>query len=176
MIAELRSALWYGFLFTAAAGTLLHFVYDWSGQNCVVGIFAPVNQSVWEHLKLLYWPMSLFGIVEYRQGGYLYDNFLMGKAMGVLGGMLAIVVIYYTYTGILGRNSRMLDVLSFYIGAALGFIFTRNILSDGFLIFGGNEVLGASLLVITALFFMMFTYSPPALGIFQTNPNKTKRP
>jgi len=174
LIAELRSALWYGFLFTAVIGTILHFIYDWSGQNPVIGLFAPVNESVWEHLKMLYWPMSLFGVVEYRQGGYLYDNFLMGKALGVLGGMLAIVVIFYTYTGILGRNSLPLDVLTFYIGTAIGCILTRNIIADGFFIFAGNEVLGATLLVITAMLFMLFTYNPPNLGIFQVKTKPVK--
>lgn len=125
---------------------------------------------------MLYWPMSVFGLVEYRQGGYLYDNFLIGKAFGLLGGMLAIVIIFYTYTGILGRNSLMLDVLTFYIGTAVAAIFTRNIIANGFLIFAGNEILGATLLVITALLFMLFTYTPPRLGIFEAKPKATKVP
>ncbi len=176
MIAELKMTLWYGFLFTAVVGTLLHFAYDWSGQNCVVGLFAPVNESVWEHLKMLFWPMCLFGVVEYRQGGYLYDNFIIGKALGVLGGMLAIVVIFYTYTGILGRNSLLLDVLTFYIGVAFGFILTRNIIAEGYFIFPGNEIVGATLLVITALLFMIFTYNPPNLGIFHVKPKALAQP
>lgn len=43
-------------------GTLLHFVYEWSGNNFIVGLFAPVNESVWEHLKLILLPATLFGI------------------------------------------------------------------------------------------------------------------
>lgn len=39
------------FIFIAIVGTLLHFVYDWSGQNPAVGIIAPVSESTWEHLK-----------------------------------------------------------------------------------------------------------------------------
>ena len=33
------------FIFIAIVGTLLHFVYDWSGQNPAVGIIAPVSES-----------------------------------------------------------------------------------------------------------------------------------
>ena len=39
------------FIFIAIVGTLLHFVYDWSGQNPAVGIIAPVSESTWEHLN-----------------------------------------------------------------------------------------------------------------------------
>jgi len=41
-----------GFVFCCILGTLSHFFYDWSGQNIIVGMFCPVNESVWEHLKL----------------------------------------------------------------------------------------------------------------------------
>ena len=38
-------------------GTLAHFVYDWSGQNSFIGLLTPVNESTWEHMKLLFFPM-----------------------------------------------------------------------------------------------------------------------
>ena len=43
----------------------LHFIYEWSGNQMVVGIFAPVNESVWEHLKLTYWPMLIWWVAGY---------------------------------------------------------------------------------------------------------------
>ena len=48
------------FLLTALAGTALHFAYDWC-LSPLVGLFAPVNESVWEHLKLLFWPFLAAG-------------------------------------------------------------------------------------------------------------------
>ena len=45
-----------GILFTAIAGTLLHFAYEYSMENPLVAMFAPVNESTWEHMKLLFWP------------------------------------------------------------------------------------------------------------------------
>ena len=52
------------FIFIAIVGTLLHFVYDWSGQNPAVGIIAPVSESTWEHLKLLFMPALLFTLIQ----------------------------------------------------------------------------------------------------------------
>ncbi len=54
-----------GLIFVLAAGNLLHFVYDWSGQSPVVGVLASVNESTWEHMKLLTTPWVLWSIVEF---------------------------------------------------------------------------------------------------------------
>jgi hypothetical protein len=45
-------------------GTLLHFAYDFSGQNFVVGLFSAINESTWEHLKLLFMPFLLTLVVK----------------------------------------------------------------------------------------------------------------
>ncbi|WP_286082764.1 DUF6512 family protein, partial [Parablautia intestinalis] len=49
-----------GIIFVLLAGTLAHFVYDWSGNHAVIGLFTPVNESIWEHMKLLFFPMLLY--------------------------------------------------------------------------------------------------------------------
>ena len=46
-------------------GTLLHFTYEWSGENNFVASFSAVNESTWEHLKLVFFPMLILGIIEY---------------------------------------------------------------------------------------------------------------
>ncbi len=53
-----------GILFTSILGTLSHFLYGWSGSRVLVGLFAPVNESVWEHMKLLFFPMLLYFVFE----------------------------------------------------------------------------------------------------------------
>ena len=49
-----------GFFVVGILGTLFHFVYDWSGQMWFVGLFVPVNESTWEHMKLLFVPMLIY--------------------------------------------------------------------------------------------------------------------
>lgn len=53
-----------GVIFTFLAGTLLHFTYEWSGNNFWVGLFSPVNESTWEHMKLLFFPMLFYSIAS----------------------------------------------------------------------------------------------------------------
>ena len=97
-------------------GTLLHFVYQWSGQKRLVSLFAPINESTWEHLKLLFFPSLLFTLLEYFAVGKEIENFLPAKVVGILAGMCIIVIVFYTYTGILGTNWLVADILTFLLG------------------------------------------------------------
>lgn len=67
---HLRHCTIIGIIFVMLTGTLSHFLYDWSGQNPVVGLFTPVNESIWEHMKLLFFPMLLYSLImilKYRR-------------------------------------------------------------------------------------------------------------
>lgn len=106
-------------LFTWILGTLLHFTYEWSGENSFVGIFSAVNESTWEHLKLAFFPMLIFSIIE---GIFIYqksNNYIEAKTIAIFLAILLITTIFYTYTGILGINIAIIDILSFYISVLL---------------------------------------------------------
>lgn len=111
-------------IFTFILGTLLHFTYQLSGENQVVAIFSAINESVWEHLKLLYFPMLLTTIIGYFYIGKSIPNFLCAKTMEIIVSMLFTVVFFYTYTGILGKNIAVIDISSFFIA-----VFIRRIYS-----------------------------------------------
>lgn len=110
-----------GLIFVLAAGNLLHFVYDWSGQSPVVGALASVNESTWEHMKLLTTPWVLWSIAELialRRTGL---PVLTARAAGLLAGLAAIPLLFYGYQGVLGRDIMWLDVAIFQIAVLLGF-------------------------------------------------------
>lgn len=87
-----------GFVFTVVFGTVLHFVYEWSGGIPFLGVIGAANESVWEHLKLLIAPMFIFGIAEYFCYGKKYPNFIQVRLLSVLLGMaVAIVVFLYLF-------------------------------------------------------------------------------
>ena len=102
------------------AGTLLHFVYGWSGQNALVGLVSPVNESVWEHTKLLVFPVVAVGTVE---AVLLHDvrRVAWATLVEAILGALAIVAVFYTYTGALGTGPILwLDITSFVLVVAGG--------------------------------------------------------
>ena len=61
-----RSVLWQwtGFAVATFGGTILHFLYDWTGGSILAAPFSGVNESTWEHMKLLFWPLFLFAVVQ----------------------------------------------------------------------------------------------------------------
>ena len=105
-----------GFVFTGIAGVLLHFLYDWTNQSIVVAPFSAVNESIWEHMKLLFFPMFVFALLEYKVIGKNYENFWCAKLVGTIMGLLLIPIIYYTYTGALGVNADWFNIVIFSIG------------------------------------------------------------
>lgn len=163
-IMNLKKYSFYGFLFTSVLGTIMHFVYGWSGDNPIVGLFAPVNESVWEHMKLLFFPSVLYLIYSaYR----LPDRSAYPAALmtGILLGLLGIPVLYYTYSGILGFHVSAVDIAIFYISVLITFV-TACRLSDRDDIRRCFVPLLLSLCVLAFSFFL-FTFLPPDLGIFE---------
>lgn len=110
-------------IFIMIAGTLLHFAYEWSGENAFVALFSPVSESVWEHLKLFFVPAFFYTLFLYYLVGEKCPDYLWCQVKSILAGMLFIVVVFFTYTGILKRNYSVIDIGSFYLAAVIsGFV------------------------------------------------------
>ena len=63
---KFRRHLFIGMLIVAALGTLFHFAYDFTGQNRLIGLFVAINESTWEHMKLLFFPLFFFALMQSR--------------------------------------------------------------------------------------------------------------
>ncbi len=156
-----------GFIVTGVGGTLLHFLYDWTGQNPVVGAFSAVNESIWEHMKLLFFPMLVFSFIEYTRIGKDYPNFWCVKVIGTLLGLTVIPALYYTYTGALGVSADWFNIAIFFIAAAAVYWLETRLLQKGRPSCTFQPVaLGALLLM--GVVFVMLTFYPPNLPLFQT--------
>lgn len=85
-------------------GSLSHFLYELSGGAAIFALFCPINESVWEHLKLLFFPFLFITAIQwYRQKPSLLP-FFYHRFLGILCGLLTTVVLFYTYTGVIGRH------------------------------------------------------------------------
>ena len=89
---------WLGFGIATLDGTILHFLYDWTGGSILVAPFSGVNESTWEHMKLLFWPLFLFAVVQ-RMFFRERKNIWRVKLWSILLGLLLIPVLFYTYNG-----------------------------------------------------------------------------
>ena len=158
--------LWqfFGFLFVSLFGTLLHFIYDWFGGN-IAALFSGVNESTWEHMKILFFPLFLFAIIESFVFGKKYDNFWCVKLKGTLLGLLLIPIIFYTIHGIFGKTPDFINISIFYISAAAVFIYeTRQFKSKTSC---KSEKIAILIFGLIAISFMIFTFSPPEIPLFK---------
>ncbi|MBE7065138.1 MAG: hypothetical protein E7384_04925 [Ruminococcaceae bacterium] len=154
-----------GFTLTVAGGTLLHFLYDITNQNILVASFSAVNESTWEHMKLMFFPQFFFALFQCK---YFkdYKNFWCVKLTGILTGLLMIPVLFYTYNGAVGKSPDWLNITFFLMSAAVAFIAETYLLR--------NDILKCKrlwiaylVIILLGILFVAFTFAPPELPIFR---------
>ena len=165
MVLEERQRRWEiaGLLLTLIAGNLLHFVYEWSGRSPVAAAFAAVNESTWEHKKLLAVPWILWSLAEAVTNG---ASALFSRALGLLAGLIAIPVTYYTLWGIMGRPHHLVNILIFQLAVLLAFAVSRRARESGRFDGRGWQLLSLLLMLLIGALFLCWTYHTPHLPIF----------
>ena len=154
-----------GFAVTALTGTLLHFLYEWSGESAWVAPFASVNESTWEHMKLLFWPMLIYAVVQsfFFRGSH---NFICIKVRGIILGISLIPITFYIYNGVIGKSPDFINIAIFFISASIAYLYEWQQLKTEKLSCK-NPKLSAIVLCAIAAMFVIFTYHAPDLGIFK---------
>lgn len=156
-----------GFILTAAVGSLLHFVFEWLDFAPVAAAFSAVNESVWEHVRLLMIPFLLFTLAEFFVYGRFVRNFAAVKCVSLLLGMLVIIVGYYTYTGVFGQDLQAVNILLFVLSAATAYVYSCAKLNTPTFSTGAGSVFGSLGLLILAALAVVLTYYPPNIPLFQ---------
>lgn len=156
-----------GFLLTGALGTLLHFVYEWSGGSALAAAFSAVNESTWEHMKLLFVPLFLFSVAQVCLLGRNYPNLLAVRALSTLTGAALIPVLFYTYTGILGYHITWVNISIFFAADLAAFALDFALLRRGRLSSHWMQLLGLALLWGLAFCFVWCTFRPVHLPLWQ---------
>jgi hypothetical protein len=155
-----------GILFVTIVGSLFHFVFEWLGNWGPIGGFFPVNESVWEHLKLPFWSLLIFGLIEYNFVKDETSNLIIGKTIASIIGIATILIVFYSYTSIFGIELLVVDILSFILGVVFGQLASYKIITKEKL---SNWILYMSwiIIIVLGLIFFLFTYITPHLPIFQ---------
>ena len=75
---------------------LSHFMYKWI-PNTLFSLIFPVNESIWEHMKLLVTPVLIFSLFEYmiyRKKDINYNNFLLSYSIAMLLGIILYLMMH----------------------------------------------------------------------------------
>ena len=150
-------------LWTFALGSICHFLYEFSDYNPFLALIVPVNESVWEHLKLVFFPVLFLAIAEYYLRRPNPSMLFASRFVGVIFAMTAITVLFYIYTFITGRSILLLDILIYFAGICLCYIASSNLFprfrrADPMKVF--------FCWFLSALLFFFFSCCPPEIGLF----------
>ncbi len=168
MLVRKNLRLWegIGFLVVCAVGTLLQFLYRWTGENTLVAAFAGVNESTWEHMKLLFVPYFVFTMLEFPVFAEPFRNFFAAKATAGLAGILLIPVLYYSANGMFGKTPDWFNISVFFVSAAAAYLLSYRLLTTLALRGAAPQLVGFLLLWGLMFLFILFTYRTPRLPLF----------
>ena len=154
-----------GTLFIIFLGTALHFTFDFSGKNPIVGSFSAVNESVWEHLKLPFWPALLWMLIEIYPLRKEVSNFFAAKAIGLIVMIVIIPAVFYAYT-VFTEEILVVDIATFMIAVVVGQVISYKLYKKD-TPSKRTEIVALIVITLLAIIFVTFTYYPPHLSIFQ---------
>lgn len=154
-----------GFAVAAILGTILHFLYGMTRENVLAAPFSAVNESTWEHMKILFIPLFFFALIQSR---YFKEtkNFWCVKLVGTLAGLILLPVLFYTYNGTFGKSPDFVNIGIFFVSAVAVFLLEAQLLK--------NETFRCKrpwlpflLLCLILGLFVLFTFNTPQIPLFK---------
>ncbi|WP_320163255.1 DUF6512 family protein [uncultured Trichococcus sp.] len=162
-----------GIPFILMFGGLSHFAFAWLGKASWAAPFVPVNESVWEHLKMSYWSTFLWFFFIFLFFGKKHclspSRWLLAGVVSMLFCPLLIVTGFYTLKGAFGIESLFTDGMLFFIGIISG----QLLASRAYRYVEPSRIrirMAAVLWLLLALAFVLYSFQPPALPLFLDTP------
>lgn len=168
---SIKPFIWIGIFFVLIIGSLLHFVYDWSGQNTLVSFIAPISESVWEHFKLGFYALMLYAILAYPFIKDKVHNYIFGLGISSLILTAIIGIGYSLYTEISYHSIFWFDIALFVLGIFVAFWALYKIITYKQLPPLFNWI-GLLIILITIGLFIVFTINPPTQFELFKDPTK----
>lgn len=147
-----------GLLFAILLGATLHFVFEWSSYSLIVAPIAAVNESTWEHIKIGYWSLLTWALIEYYFFKLRSGNFVIAKAVTVIVYSVLIPTLFYLYTSVLGEHYLSLDIVIFIISILIGQYAGYRLLTVEKNL--NLEKTGALIILVLIFTFVYFTFFP----------------
>lgn len=145
-------------------GIIFHFTYEWSNKNSFVALFSAVNESTWEHLKLVFFPILITSIIGYIFMKNEISNYWCSRLFGIILAMLFIVIAFYTYTGVIGTNFAIINILIFIIAVIIGEWISYLKMSKNKKCNNKNAII---IILVLLILFIIFTFMPPKINLFK---------
>ena len=156
-----------GVIVTFLLTVLYHFLYKWF-PNPIFEIFFPVNESIWEHLKMIFSSTVLFSFIY--NGIYHEENFLLRTYVRSMATIIILLILYLPLRFMFGEI-MIVTLIVLYISIFISEIIVSKILTKKH--YKTLNLISAILLIINLFLFIIFAYYPPKNFLFlDTESNK----
>jgi len=162
---ELWKVLLISFFVISTFGTLLHFTHGWFKKGILLHIFSALNESTWEHMKLLLAPTLIAMVFQFFAFKEAYFNFWNAVLCLLVVELITMPLIFEPLRLIMKKVPLWLTIAIFFLSIAIGLFVEYLVLTKEFLLFG--EVIAMIFVVIIVLLFAVFSYYPPKFFIFK---------
>ena len=147
-----------GYLIASSLGVLFHFAYDFIGIDFLKIIF-PSNESIFEHIKLIVFPSIIYMIIDLIITKNK-KNVFPAYVGGIIVGSVFMVAAYYTYSGIIGFDNSIVNIIIYFISMLIVFIYRYKKIT---LFEGANSVIAFVILIILI---ELFSFYPADINLF----------
>lgn len=149
-------------------GTLMHFLYDLSGKNVIVGLIAAVNESIWEHSKMVLLPVicwwSFYYIIKSKKYNIDKNKWFTSALVAVLTALITIPLLYYFYTEAFGVEILAVDISILFFAVLFGQLLALHFYKYSK---GINSYIPICIFILLILVFMICTFYPPHIPSFR---------
>ena len=151
---------------------LAHFAYELF-PNVLVSIFFSVNESIWEHMKILFTSILLYGVIDYillSKNNIKINNFKSQLFFTSFISIPIYLIIYLPIYNLIGENLFVSIFIMIIVYAIIAYISYKMLISDDLKLF---NMISIYLIIIMYFIFTYLTYFPIHSYIFyDTNENK----
>ena len=156
-----------GILVLFVVGSLFHFLYSLTGECFIVGLFVPINESIFEHTKMVVLPIFIWWSIFYlfRKKDLFVNAWFTSALIAMISAIIAIPMLFYFYSQAFGIESLVIDILILLVSLAIGQILGLHYYRHGK---GIEYHFAIFLMIVIIILFAFFTINPPAFPIFNS--------
>ena len=155
-----------GFFIISLVGSAFHFCFEWSGYFKPLALFCAVNESVWEHLKMGFWPALFYATAEYFAFGKTKKNFWIAKTGALYIIPIVIIGVYYLLEATVGEHIFWIDIALFIAAIFLSQWFSYKTITSH-KDYSNLKTPSYVLLLLIFTAFSLFTFFPPNMELFR---------
>jgi len=153
-------------------GSLFHFLYKYGGKKLWMSIISPVNESIWEHLKIAFYPALLYAGIQAYFWQDRPQNYFTAELIGIFSMMAFILVIELIYPAILKKNILVLDLLVFFISISLSQIISYALFQNEYVKL--PDIAIVLIILLQVGIFTLFNFKTPRIGLFRSSIGRRK--